>query len=129
MSDHRHTVLIVDDDAMMRDALASFVRLHDYNAVAVGSGREALNVLTGGLRPCAILLDLVMPEMDGFAFRRAQLADPHLAAIPVLAVSGGGYVNEAKARTSGMTVFFRKPMDIDAFTRALHEHCGVGKAA
>ena len=100
-----------------------------YDAVAVGSGREALDVLAGGLRPCAIVLDLVMPEMDGFAFRRAQLADPQLAAIPVLLGSGAGYVNEAKARKLGMRVFFRKPMDLDAFTRALQEHCGVGKAA
>ena len=129
MSDHRHTVLIVDHDAMMRDALATLIEHRGYNAMAVASGREALNVLTGGLRPCAILLDLVMPEMDGFAFRRAQLADPRLAAIPVLVVSGGGYVNEAKARKVGMRVFFRKPMDLDAFVRALHEHCGFGKAA
>jgi CheY-like chemotaxis protein len=129
MSDHRHTVLIVDDDAMMRDALAALIEQRGYNAVAVDGGQEALKVLRGGLRPCAILLDLVMPLMSGFAFRRAQLADPQLAAIPVLVVSGGGYVNEAKARKLGMRVFFRKPMDLDAFTRALHEHCGVGKAA
>ena len=114
---------------MMRDALATLIEQRGYDAVAVGSGREALDVLAGGLRPCAIVLDLVMPEMDGFAFRRAQLADPQLAAIPVLVVSGAGYVNEAKARKFGMRVFFRKPMDFDAFVRALHEHCGFGKAA
>ena len=129
MRDHRHTVLIVDDDPMMREALAVLIEQRGYHAVGVGSGREALNVLTGGLRPCAILLDLVMPEMDGFVFRRAQLADPQLAAIPVLVVSGVGYVNETKARKFGMTVFFRKPMDLDAFTRTLHDHCGLGKAA
>ena len=129
MSDHRHTVLVIDDDDMMRDALATLIEQRGYNAVAVGSGREGLNLLKGGLRPCAILLDLVMPLMDGFAFRRAQLADPQLAAIPVLVVSGAAAVNAAKARKLGMTVFFRKPMDLDAFTRALHEHCGVGKAA
>jgi CheY-like chemotaxis protein len=121
---HQHSVLIVEDDADNREAIETLVESAGYNALGVPHGRQALAALRGGFRPCLILLDIAMPEMDGFAFRREQLADPDLAAIPVIVVSAGGYVNEAQARQLGMTTIFRKPMDIDRFTAALHSSCG-----
>jgi hypothetical protein len=64
-----------------------------------------------------------MPQMDAFAFRRIQMTDPELSTIPVLVVSGGGYVNEGEARKLGIAEYFRKPLDFSAFVDTLHAHC------
>ena len=119
---HRHTVLIVEDDADTRAALTLIVKQEGYEVVIASSGCKALAVLSRGLRPCAILLDLEMPKWDGFAFRRGQMKEPELSDIPLLVVSAGGYFNEAEARKLGMTTFFRKPVDLDAFLRAVGQH-------
>lgn len=121
---HRHGVLLVEDDADTRDALLALLEGSGYEVTVADNGRRALAALRMGLRPCVILLDLAMPVMDGFAFRRSQLDDPDLAAIPVLVVSGGGWANETDARRLGMATFFRKPMDVDAFFAAVAESCG-----
>src|SRR5690554_1469937 len=121
---HRHGVLLVEDDVDTRDATTALIEHEGYDVTAVSNGREALDLLRGGFRPCVILLDLAMPEMDGFAFRRAQLAaDPELASIPVFVLSAGSYTKEAEARRMGMETYFRKPMEVDAFVKALGRHC------
>ena len=120
---HRHGVLVVEDDADTREATMALLEHNGYHGVSVCNGREALDLLRQGFRPCVILLDLAMPEMDGFAFRRAQMSDPGLAAIPVFVVSSGAYVKEAEARRVGMETFFHKPMDIEAFMGAVRRHC------
>jgi CheY-like chemotaxis protein len=69
------------------------------------------------------VLDLAMPEMNGFEFRRAQLADPTLADVPVAVMSGGGWATEADARKLGLTTFLRKPVDPDELLRVFTSHC------
>jgi CheY-like chemotaxis protein len=80
-------ILLVEDDADIRSALASLLADAGRSVEAVGNGREALQVLRAGLRPRLVILDLMMPVMSGFEFRREQLADPALAAIPVIVIS------------------------------------------
>ena len=106
-----------------REATLAMLDHEGYDAVGVSNGADALAALRDGLRPCVVLLDLAMPTMDGFEFRRAQLADPELASIPVFVVSAGAYVKEADARRLGMETYLRKPMDIDAFMHAVRRHC------
>ena len=120
---HRHAVLVVEDDYETRDAFMELARLHDLDAVGAENGREALAHLHRGLRPCLIVLDLAMPEMDGFEFRRAQLADPAMARIPVAVMSGGGWAVEADARKLGLAHFLRKPVEVDQLLRAFEDHC------
>src|SRR5215510_8699670 len=69
---HKSTqrVLVVDDDQDIRDALCELLRDEGYEAIAVANGEEALTYLKGGNLPCVILLDLMMPVMDGWEFRR-----------------------------------------------------------
>ena len=121
---HRHTVLVVEDDCGTREAFMELARLHHLEPVGAWNGREALAHLHGGLRPCLIVLDLAMPEMDGFEFRRAQLADPTIAAIPVAVMSGRGWAGEADARKLGLAHFLHKPIEMDALLRLFTEHCG-----
>jgi len=101
-SEHRHTVLLVDDHEDLRDAFLVLALSSGVDAVAVAGGREALTYLkTAAATPCVIVLDLSMPDMDGLAFRREQSADPALADIPVVVLSGAGPGMEAEARRLG----------------------------
>jgi CheY-like chemotaxis protein len=80
-------VLIVDDDASIRELMATALRCSGFGAVTAINGADALRYLRAGGDACVILLDLMMPVMDGFEFRREQLRDPRLASIPVVVLS------------------------------------------
>ena len=127
-SDHRHTVLLVDDNDDLREAFVLLAAALELDAVAHGNGPDALEALRRGLRPCLILLDLAMPEMDGFAFRREQLKHSELACIPVAVVSGVGTVLQSEARALGLTTFLRKPVDISDLRQLFVAHCGTDSA-
>jgi len=118
-AEHRHGVLLVEDDYDTREAFTAILESIGLAVVGAANGREALEQLWGGLRPCLIILDIAMPEMDGYAFRRAQLADPTLADIPVAVVSGAGWAVEREARALGLTTFLRKPIDPDQLLATL----------
>ena len=80
-------LLIVDDDAFARDTLAQILQEEGYSVSCAANGREALRLMRGALLPDLVLLDLMMPVLDGFAFCRLQERDARLASVPVLVVS------------------------------------------
>jgi CheY-like chemotaxis protein len=82
------TVLVVDDDPNLVRLMTKFLRLEGFTAVPAANGQEALAYLRGGGGARVILLDLRMPVMDGWTFRREQRADPGLADIPIVVLSG-----------------------------------------
>ena len=117
------TVLVVDDNDDIREATLGLLKSAGYATRSAGDGAEALALLReGGLRPCLILLDLMMPVMDGFEFRDQQLRYPALAAIPVVVVSSFG--RETAARVLGITDYLAKPIDIDRLLELVEQHCG-----
>src|ERR1022692_5028349 len=80
-------VLIVEDDEDIRESLQDFLQDHNYQTIGAVNGRDALKRLAASdLRPCAIILDLMMPVMDGRAFREEQLRSPALAEIPTILI-------------------------------------------
>lgn len=81
-------ILIVEDNAGTRAALASLLNFTGYTTVTVRSAEEALDYLRAGGRSCLIILDLSLPGMDGAALRAALLDEPALAPIPVIIYSG-----------------------------------------
>jgi CheY-like chemotaxis protein len=83
-------VLLIDDDEDLREAVADILDEHGYEVVHVGNGAKALELLRGGLRPGLILLDLMMPVMDGRQFRTLQRAEAAIAGIPVVVLSAAG---------------------------------------
>ena len=87
-SAHRVTVLVVDDDVDLQRVLAKFLTLEGFAPEVAGNGQEALARLRSGARVDVILLDLRMPVMDGWTFRREQRADARIAPIPVVVLSG-----------------------------------------
>lgn len=82
-------VLIVDDDPDVLEALESFVSSEGYAVLAARNGKEALALLERRQLPCLILLDMMMPDVDGWQFRKLQLADRRLANIPVVVITAG----------------------------------------
>ncbi len=84
----QHRVLVVDDDPDIRETLVEVLQESGFEAVGASDGVEALQQLRDPEdRWCVVLLDLMMPNMDGRAFRAEQLRDPQLSPIPVVVVS------------------------------------------
>ncbi len=80
-------ILVVDDDQDIRDALKDVLEDAGYSVQCVRDGKEALEYLRSGSSASLILLDLAMPQMDGYEFREEQLRDPQLKEIPVVIVT------------------------------------------
>src|SRR5689334_14997884 len=81
------SVLIVEDDRSIRETLKLTLEFQSYTVFAASNGREGIEMLQKMPRPCLILLDLMMPEMDGWAFVDALEEDMILASTPVVVVS------------------------------------------
>ena len=120
-------VLVVDDDPETRDSMELLLQSDGYTVVTAEHGDAALTSLRRGIIPCAILLDLMMPVMDGFQFRQEQLNDPQLAAIPVITYSGH-YDAQANAARLRPAAYFQKPVDPDVLLALLREQSSVGNA-
>jgi CheY-like chemotaxis protein len=125
-SDHRCGVLVVDDDADVCELLRVSLEAAGYRVAAVSDGREALHYLRSHADTCMILLDLMLPSMDGAQFRAAQLRDRSLAWIPVVVVSAAEDARE-RARAFRARSVLQKPLDLDAVRGAL-AHIGCGQA-
>ena len=124
MALHHHRVLIVEDDGDCRVAVAEVLQSHGYSVTVAEDGQVALDRLRGGLDPCVILLDLMMPVKDGWQFRLEQLGDEALMAIPVIVMSGIGRVRE-KAQQLGVQDYLEKPVSPDhLFTLLERYSCG-----
>jgi CheY-like chemotaxis protein len=82
------TVLIVEDDSVIRETLGEILASEGYRVLYASDGADALERLRRGIHPGLILLDLMMPVMNGWEFRLEQMRDPRLAAIPVIVVTG-----------------------------------------
>src|SRR5438552_202636 len=95
MAAERKFVLVVEDDADIRESLGTILEEEGYGVVTTRNGREALSYLRSGRpRPSLILLDLLMPVMSGAEFRAEQERDPALADIPVVVLSGDSRATE-----------------------------------
>ncbi len=115
-------ILIIDDDAGARDALSSILGDEGFDVICVVGGREALDHLRSAPRPSVILLDLTMPEMDGWEFRSAQKQDPSLCSIPVIVVSAAGPFDGTPIDDINVEII-RKPVDIEQLLQAIQRYC------
>ena len=116
------TILLVDDDPGLQRVMTRFLTLEGFAPVIAANGQEALDYLRGGGQPKVILLDLRMPVMDGWAFRKLQQSDPGLARIPVVVMSGADAerVPELQAAAS-----FSKPVSFSDLITTVRRLCGA----
>ena len=113
------TILVVEDDADALEALGDLLESHGYGVASARNGAEALEVLGRSPLPNLIVLDLLMPTMDGWEFRRRQKNDPRIAKIPVVVVSASSAAKPIDADS-----ILRKPVDIDRLLETVAKHCG-----
>ena len=114
MARHQHVrpILLVEDDPDLRDAVRLVLEDAGYDVVCAGEGREALTRVRES--PFSlVLLDLMLPVMDGFEFRVQQMQDPEIASIPVIVFSCGNDLEE-KVAPLRVSACLRKPIDVDA---------------
>ena len=121
------TVLIVEDDADVREMLTALLTSEGFHAVAAEDGLEALHLLRAVRHrapkvPCLILLDLMMPRLSGHEFRRAQLGDPTVADVPVAVMSGASDI-EQRAQALGAVATLAKPIDCDLLLDLVRLYC------
>ncbi len=128
MRPHRHSVLVIDDDTDILDAFTLSLTLADVIAHAVSSGREAINLLERGLRPCALLLDIRMPGMDGWqVWEELRTSAPEVSATPVVFVSAET-PDRARADDAGIAAWLQKPVGVRELAAALGTVCQTRRA-
>ena len=116
------TVLLVEDDEDIRVSVGEILREEGFNVVVAVDGGDALRYLRNAAEaPRLILLDLMMPVMDGWAFRAAQLADERLAAIPVVILSAATDVRRHAAQLH-VEDYLVKPLDVPLLLNAVERH-------
>jgi len=117
----RTTILVIDDDDDIREVLATLLDEAGFRVVSAANGREALERLREDPQPDVILLDLMMPEMDGYQFRAEQQRDPALRAIPTLIVTAGTVTSRVEAL--GAEAILRKPVSLRRLVDTIRRFC------
>lgn len=100
--------------------MAQLLTLEGFKAETAANGRDALEYLQRGDLPDLILLDLMMPVMDGWEFRRLQCEDPAFAKLPVIVLSA---LEPTRAAELGDAVFLTKPLDFDRLLELVRHYC------
>ena len=114
------TVMVVEDDVLIREMVIQILAGEGFTPVGARNGEEALCQLRQDrLHPALILLDLMMPVMDGWRFRAEQLKDPDLARIPVIVMSASGEDIEADDHLD-------KPFEIEALLEMVSQFTNFG---
>ena len=117
------SVLVIEDDPDMRGLLVLMLEDQGHRVLAASDGREGLDVAER-IKPDLILLDMKMPVMDGFEFRRAQQSDGDLARIPTVIISA---LHQMSRRVAELAVddALAKPIDIELLLRVVARHSGA----
>lgn len=117
---HTHTVLIVEDDRDLREMLDLLLSTSGYDTMTAPNGAVALAHMRER-KPCIVLLDLMMPVMNGWDFRQHQRADPELADVPVVCISAVAQPSEVADQLG--TRCIRKPFQFDVLLDEVRQTC------
>ncbi len=113
------SILIVDDDDDIRQTLRDVLEDEGYAVVEAKNGQEALDQLRQAQKVCVVLLDLMMPVMDGWEFRQEQLSDPAISNVPVVVITASGRANGSL----GGVDILRKPLRVETILEAVAARC------
>ena len=117
-------VLVVDDDPDIREQVAEILADEGYDVITAANGREALERLRDGGRPALILMDLLMPVMDGWALRAELERDPRTREIPVVLLSGQGNAREEATRLDAHACLV-KPVPYPTLLGTVQKFCAA----
>ncbi|HET9552004.1 MAG TPA: response regulator [Anaeromyxobacteraceae bacterium] len=115
-------ILLVEDDFAIRETVAEVLAGEGFQVTCAANGAEALARLEAMKQPGLILLDLMMPVMDGWQFRTAQRRDPRFASIPVVVLSAGAGM-ESELGGLAPDAFLPKPFELDRLLRTVGRLC------
>ncbi|MES2803194.1 MAG: response regulator [Bdellovibrionota bacterium] len=113
------TILIVEDDESIRETMQTVLELEGHDVLTAENGHEGLKLLASEAKPCLILLDLMMPVMNGWQFAAALENDLKLADIPVIIVSA----YSDKAINIKSKAILKKPIDLRALYNTIKQWC------
>ena len=112
-------ILIVEDDEDIRSTLREVLEIEGYVVHTAAHGQEGLDVLETIGRPCVVLLDMMMPVMNGWEFISALEAKGTLGQTPVVVVSAAG----ERARAPQAVEYVRKPIDLESLLQTIERYC------
>jgi CheY-like chemotaxis protein len=115
-----HRVVVIDDDADILESIAIVLRGAGYDAQTESNGAAALEQIRQGA-PCLILLDLMMPGMNGWQFRAEQMRDAAIASIPTIVMTG--FPAAENASSLGAAACLKKPIDLDELLDTVGRFC------
>ena len=121
-------MLLVDDDFAILDGVADFLESEGFFVTSASNGIDALHQLRLGLRVDVIVLDVLMPIMDGWDFRAEQLVDPSLRRIPVVVITASGFSQYKLQQQLDPYDVLSKPLELGTFLRTLRDACGGSDA-
>lgn len=121
------TILVVDDDRDSRELLTTLLAYRGYDIVEAANGHEALSRLEQVSTLCLILLDLMMPVMNGWDFRAAQRRHERHGQVPVVVLTADSRMTGRGTELSAVALM-TKPLDFDALLRHVERHCGRGSS-
>lgn len=123
-TDGQRLVLIVDDDADVRAAMRDVLEDEGFQVIEAGDGMAALSRLRTQPRPCVVLLDMMMPIMDGWTFLERRYREPALSSVPVVIVSAAGQsVHPPALSALGAVGILTKPVGVDELLQVVQQHC------
>lgn len=117
-------MLIVEDYQDLRELMAEVLMLAGYEVVTAADGREGLALLSTMRRPCLVILDRMMPVMDGYEFLARLRKDSEMASLPVCVVTADRVVDIPP----GVVALVRKPMDFGVLLDLIAQHCPRARA-
>ena len=113
-------ILLVEDDFVLRSSLTELLEEEGFRVECSADGRDAFRRLHESPRPNLILLDVMLPHLDGFEFRALQRKVPHFANIPVVVMSAY-HLDRATLEQLELPVSFRKPLDVARLVSTMRE--------
>ncbi|MGE3609437.1 MAG: response regulator [Bacteriovoracaceae bacterium] len=115
------SIMIIEDDQEIRDMLKLAIEMEGHSVITASNGKEGLEILESIELPCLILLDFMMPIMNGWEFAEAANKDIVLATIPIVMVTA---YSEKAGQIKGTKGILKKPVDIDALLKIVVQYCG-----
>lgn len=116
-------ILIIEDDREIRESLVDILEDEGYQVFSANNGQEGLDYLTTTEKqPALVLIDLMMPVMDGKTFRLEQIKNPNIAHIPTVLFSADGQLDK-KATTIGFKDYLKKPIDLNELLVIAERYC------